>query len=129
MPPSRNVNRNDNTTRSAGTCPVCGTAFTPIRRQRYCTPACRQAACRTRHPNPAIGEPPMVLRARALAAERGLAGRHVFFRDWTPYAERGACLLDAELDAVAADAHHGALDDRAPQGGQLLSTHLAGGHG
>jgi hypothetical protein len=46
MPPSRN----DIETTSA--CPVCAAAFTPIRRQRYCTPACRQAAWRARHPDP-----------------------------------------------------------------------------
>jgi hypothetical protein len=43
--------RNDNETTSA--CPVCASPFTPIRRQRYCTPACRQAAWRARHPDPA----------------------------------------------------------------------------
>jgi hypothetical protein len=31
-------------------CPVCATPFTPIRRQRYCSPACRQAAWRARQP-------------------------------------------------------------------------------
>lgn len=49
MRPSRNDIRNDN----PATCPVCQTTFTPIRRQRYCTPACRQAAWRARHPGPA----------------------------------------------------------------------------
>jgi len=50
---------NDNETTTP--CPVCGTPFTPIRRQRYCTPACRQAAWRRRHtppPEPAIAAPP-----------------------------------------------------------------------
>jgi hypothetical protein len=47
MTPSRNDTRND--TRPAA-CPVCATTFTPARRQRYCTPACRQAAWRARHP-------------------------------------------------------------------------------
>jgi hypothetical protein len=46
MPPPRNDN--ETTTR----CPVCRAAFTPIRRQRYCTPACRQAAWRARHTPP-----------------------------------------------------------------------------
>ena len=49
MRPSRNDVRNDN----PATCPVCATTFTPIRRQTYCTPACRQAAWRARHPGPA----------------------------------------------------------------------------
>jgi hypothetical protein len=46
MPPRRNDIRNDNETT---TCPVCANPFTPIRRQQYCTPACRQSAWRTRH--------------------------------------------------------------------------------
>lgn len=31
------------------TCPVCGTHFTPIRRQRFCRPACRQTAYQRAH--------------------------------------------------------------------------------
>lgn len=31
-------------------CPVCGAAFQPVRRQRYCSQACRQAAYRRRLP-------------------------------------------------------------------------------
>ena len=55
MPPSRNDTRNDNTggtpaVTATVTCPVCHTGFTPTRRQHYCTPACRQAAWRARHP-------------------------------------------------------------------------------
>lgn len=49
MPPSRNDIRNDNGARTA-TCPTCRQSFTPIRRQTYCTPACRQAGWRARHP-------------------------------------------------------------------------------
>jgi hypothetical protein len=51
MPPSRNDIRNDNSARTT-TCPTCRQPFTPIRRQTYCTPACRQAAWRARHPQP-----------------------------------------------------------------------------
>ncbi len=40
--------RDDNVTTMP--CPVCGAGFQPIRRQRYCTPACRQAAYRRRRP-------------------------------------------------------------------------------
>ncbi len=39
--------RNDVETRA--TCPVCHPGFVAIRRQTYCTPACRQAACRARN--------------------------------------------------------------------------------
>jgi hypothetical protein len=49
MTPPRNDTRNDTQPMA---CPVCATTFTPTRRQRYCTPACRQAAWRARHPNP-----------------------------------------------------------------------------
>ncbi len=51
----------------------------------------------TRHPNAAL--PPMAMpgRTRELAAALGLAERHVFFRDWVPYAERAAYLLEADL--------------------------------
>lgn len=52
MPPSRNDIRNDIPTSRTTTCPVCGQPFTPIRRQQYCTPACRQAAWRARHQQP-----------------------------------------------------------------------------
>lgn len=47
-PPSRDDNE---TTTSP--CPVCGNRFTPVRRQRYCTNACRQIAYRRRHAEPA----------------------------------------------------------------------------
>jgi len=51
--------RNDNVTTSgpAARCPVCSAPFTPVRRQRYCTPACRQKAFRRRQPAPAPTAP------------------------------------------------------------------------
>lgn len=52
MPPSRNDIRNDIPPARTASCPTCQQPFTPIRRQRYCTPACRQAAWRARHPQP-----------------------------------------------------------------------------
>jgi hypothetical protein len=55
VPPLRNDIRNDIETTTP--CPTCGAAFTPIRRQRYCTQACRQSAWRARHPAP---QPPPV---------------------------------------------------------------------
>ena len=48
MTPSRNDNETTSV-RPAAACPVCGTAFSPVRRQRFCSSACRQAAWRTRH--------------------------------------------------------------------------------
>ncbi len=41
--------RNDDLTIA---CPVCGTAFRPAGRRRFCSDACRQAAWRQRHPTP-----------------------------------------------------------------------------
>jgi hypothetical protein len=32
------------------TCPSCGVAFIPVRRQRFCGQPCRQRAYRRRHP-------------------------------------------------------------------------------
>jgi len=56
MPPPRND------IETTTTCPICADTFTPIRRQRYCTPACRQASWRARHddrtPPPALVLPP-----------------------------------------------------------------------
>lgn len=37
-------------------CPVCGTAFTPVGRQRVCSAACRQKAFRQRRP---VSLPPL----------------------------------------------------------------------
>jgi Zn finger protein HypA/HybF involved in hydrogenase expression len=52
MNPPRNDNRNDNqaTIPARPRCTICGAEFTRNRRQRYCSPACRQAAWRARHP-------------------------------------------------------------------------------
>ena len=47
--------RDDIVTTSPATnahCPVCGAGFARVRRQRFCSPACRQAAFRARTPNP-----------------------------------------------------------------------------
>jgi Zn finger protein HypA/HybF involved in hydrogenase expression len=55
--------RYDNvTTTSAAACPVCEMPFIPVRRQRYCCPACKQKAFRRRRqapvsPAPAAGPP------------------------------------------------------------------------
>jgi len=56
--------RDDNVTTSTPTataCPVCGRGFIPVRRQRYCSPACRQGAYRRRQPpapTTAVAVPP-----------------------------------------------------------------------
>jgi hypothetical protein len=48
--------RDDDVTTSK--CPACGASFRPVRRQLYCTPACRQAAYRRRQPQPAAPTAP-----------------------------------------------------------------------
>lgn len=49
---SETPSRDDNeTTTTQRRCPVCATTFTPVRRQRYDTNACRQIAYRRRHDN------------------------------------------------------------------------------
>lgn len=51
-----------------------------------------------RHPNPDVPEMAAVARTRALSAELGLTGRHVFFNDdWVDFADRHNFLLDADL--------------------------------
>ncbi len=54
MIPSRNDIGNDIAPTSGvqSPCPVCSAGFTPSRRQRYCSPACRQAAWRAHHTPP-----------------------------------------------------------------------------
>src|SRR5204862_4709702 len=71
------------------------TAIRAVARLAPTRPRLRLLFLGTRHPNPVVGEPPMARRARALAADLDLVDRVVFFRDWTPYEERGAFLLEA----------------------------------
>lgn len=56
----------------------------------------------TAHPNIHVGRMPMATRARELARELGLEGRHVFFNDgWVDYRERGRYLREADLGVSA----------------------------
>jgi glycosyltransferase involved in cell wall biosynthesis len=49
------------------------------------------------HPNPVVGEMDIAGRTRALSAELGLTGTHVFFNErWIDYADRADYLLDAD---------------------------------
>jgi hypothetical protein len=44
---------NETTTRRVLGCPACGATFHPVRRQAYCSPACKQLAWRERRrPDP-----------------------------------------------------------------------------
>jgi glycosyltransferase involved in cell wall biosynthesis len=77
----------------------------------------------TRHPNAAL--PPMAMpdRTRTLAAALGLAERHVFFRDWVPYAERAAYLLEAD---VGVSLHPDSVETRFAFRSRLLDCFWAG---
>ena len=77
----------------------------------------------TRHPNPVIGEPPSATRARARAQALGLLDSVVFFRDWTPYHERGAFLLEANL---AISLHVPGIETRFSSRTRLLDCIWAG---
>jgi hypothetical protein len=95
MPPSRNEIRNvtghdpnGDSTAATIPCPVCGEAFTPIRRQRYCTPACRQAAWRARHhdsaPAPVVVLPPATRRRDITVYECTGCGTRRLGQQWCP---------------------------------------------
>ncbi|GAA2020652.1 glycosyltransferase [Nakamurella flavida] len=50
------------------------------------------------HPNPAVPQMQMAVRARELSASLGLTGVHVFFNEeWVPYHDRQNYLMDADV--------------------------------
>jgi len=50
------------------------------------------------HPNPAVPEMQMAVRARELSEDLGLTGKHVFFNEeWVAYNDRQNYLLDADV--------------------------------
>jgi glycosyltransferase involved in cell wall biosynthesis len=52
----------------------------------------------TAHPNPEVPEMLMLRRARELAGELNLTGRHVFFNaPWVPYEDRGDWFAEADI--------------------------------
>jgi GT2 family glycosyltransferase/glycosyltransferase involved in cell wall biosynthesis len=77
----------------------------------------------TRHPNAAL--PPMAMpgHTRELAVALGLADRHVYFRDWVPYAERAAYLLEADLGVSL---HPDSVETRFAFRSRLLDCFWAG---
>ena len=95
-PPPRNDIRNDN--QPTPHCPVCAAPFTPIRRQRYCTPACRQAAWRTRHhdptPAPVPVLPPATRRRDHTVYQCPTCGTRRLGEQWCPDCTRPAVRLD-----------------------------------
>lgn len=85
-------------------------------------PDVRMVFMGTRHPNPAVGEPTMAARARALVAELGLRDR-ISFREWTPYASRGELLVSAD---VAVSLHFEGAETRFAYRTRLLDCIWAG---
>ena len=63
----RSPSRNDGVTISRAVCQVCGAAFRPSGRRRFCSDACRQAAWRARHP---VREESAALRVRGVRPAR-----------------------------------------------------------
>jgi hypothetical protein len=104
MPPSRNDIRNDiddagldDTTTTTVPCPFCRNAFTPIRRQTYCTPACRQAAWRTRHrpaPAPAVVLPPRTPKREITVYECPGCATRSLGSQWCPDCNQPALRID-----------------------------------
>jgi hypothetical protein len=101
IPPSRNDIRDDVPDRGATVtvpCPVCRTAFTPIRRQKYCTQACRQTAWRIRHPNssspPAAVLPPATRRRDHTVYQCPSCGTRRLGQQWCPDCTHPALRVD-----------------------------------
>ncbi len=94
MDPSRN---DIETTSSAGGmsshCPVCQSAFTRVRRQRYCSSACRQAAWRSRRDGdtarlPAIAPAPPRRRRDVTVYRCGECDQRYLAEQWCPDCQR-----------------------------------------
>jgi hypothetical protein len=72
----------------------------------------------TRSPNPAVRRSRMIDEAVALAARLDSRGRTVFFNEgWTPYAERGRYLLEAD---IGVSAHPDTIEARLAYRSRLL---------
>ncbi len=107
------------TTSGAARCPVCAAPFTPVRRQRYCSPACRQKAFRARQPAPAAPPPPPgPPRRQASIYQCGECDQRYLASQWCHDCNRPCRLLG-----------YGGLCpccDEPITAGELLSQHLAG---
>jgi hypothetical protein len=78
----------------------------------------------TKHPNPWMGETPTHTEsARALAREKGLLGKAVFFGDWVPYEDWPNVLLESDL---ALSLHYDTLETRLAFRSRLLDYIWAG---
>ena len=105
MPPSRNDIRNDighdggdnDPTTTTIPCPFCQNDFTPIRRQRYCPPACRQGAWRARHhptPAPVVVLPPRTRRREITVYECPGCATRTLGAQWCPDCNQPALRID-----------------------------------
>jgi len=110
----------------ASTCPVCGAGFSRIRRQRFCSPACRQAAFRARSQPPPVEVPPVpaTRRTQVTVYECGQCEQRYLGQQWCSDCNRpctriglgGTCPHCDEPVAVddLLPAHHDDLTDRRP---------------
>ncbi|MDQ1396322.1 MAG: hypothetical protein QOG64_1581, partial [Acidimicrobiaceae bacterium] len=77
-----------------------------VDRLRHRRPKVRLFFMGLRHPNPEVVEMRTAVATRALAAELGLVGTHVFFNEgWVEYTERQNYLLEADI-GVSTHLHH-----------------------
>src|SRR5512142_387814 len=81
---------------AATPCPVCATPFTPVRRQRYCSAACRQAAWRARHPNPTppVAVPPRTPRREITVYQCAECDARYLGEQWCHDCNRPCARLD-----------------------------------
>ena len=99
------------------------TAVRAMPRVVVACPGARLLFVGIRHPNPNLPDSRMASRAVELSRELGLLERHVFFNDWTPYAEREAYLLEAD---VGISTHFDHLETRFAFRTRLLDYFWAG---
>ena len=70
-------------------CPVCRTPFTAVRRQRYCTNACRQIAYRRRHHTAGpVDVPPRAGRRDSTVYICGECDQRYLGEQWCPDCQR-----------------------------------------
>ena len=85
MPQPQTTPRDD-TRNDTAACPACGQPFTRAGRRRWCSPACRQAAWRRRHPAAAAAghlPPPRPARQHTIY-ECGECGTRYAGQQWCP---------------------------------------------
>jgi len=93
-------------------CPVCATPFSRVRRQRYCSTACRQTAWRRTHqaPLPAVTVLPRQPRRAVTVYVCSTCEERYLGERWCPDCQRPCCRIGFGGACPACD-HPVALDD------------------